>query len=555
MEIGSYAYDKTTNSTVQIIEKINAWDYSSYKVYNSSTGQIYKVPEEQLTDIRTSNYDENYVRFVAYLSKVRNEISGGFISTLSNNIIPLPHQLHVLDKALSGDKIRYILADEVGLGKTIEAGMVIQELKSRGLVKRTLVVCPTGLVTQWSLEMKQKFNEDFNIILPSDYDTIRRLSSNKDVYGQYDQVISPMDSIKPIERHAGWTEEKIEQYNNERIDAIINSGWDLIIIDEAHRVAGSSSDVARYKLGHRLSQASPYLLLLSATPHNGKSEPFLRLIRLLDEDAFPNANSIIKEQVAPYLIRTEKREAIDNKGEKLFKNRITHLVSLNWDTKYSQQIELYNRVTDYVSKTYNKAIKNRKQNMCLIFLLIIMQRMVTSSTSAIKQSLERRLEVLKNQETKYTSLKEEDLGELNIEDNIEDVIEAMSVDTKTEIAELEEIIAIARQAEYQNKDVKVEKLLDTISKIFNEDRNKKIIIFTEFVATQEYLRQILSNSGYKVSVLNGSMSIEERNEALNDFKNNTDIFISTDAGGEGLNLQFSNIIINNSRTVINLHTL
>ena len=544
MEIGSYAYDKTTNSTVQIIEKINAWDYSSYKVYNSSTGQIYKVPEEQLTDIRTSNYDENYVRFVAYLSKVRNEISGGFISTLSNNIIPLPHQLHVLDKALSGDKIRYILADEVGLGKTIEAGMVIQELKSRGLVKRTLVVCPTGLVTQWSLEMKQKFNEDFNIILPSDYDTIRRLSSNKDVYGQYDQVISPMDSIKPIERHAGWTEEKIEQYNNERIDAIINSGWDLIIIDEAHRVAGSSSDVARYKLGHRLSQASPYLLLLSATPHNGKSEPFLRLIRLLDEDAFPNANSIIKEQVAPYLIRTEKREAIDNKGEKLFKNRITHLVSLNWDTKYSQQIELYNRVTDYVSKTYNKAIKNRKQNMCLIFLLIIMQRMVTSSTSAIKQSLERRLEVLKNQETKYTSLKEEDLGELNIEDNIEDVIEAMSVDTKTEIAELEEIIAIARQAEYQNKDVKVEKLLDTISKIFNEDRNKKIIIFTEFVATQEYLRQILSNSGYKVSVLNGSMSIEERNEALNDFKNNTDIFISTDAGGEGLNLQFSNIIIN-----------
>ena len=108
MEIGSYAYDKTTNCTVQIIEKINAWEYSSYKVYNSSTGQIYKVPEEYLTNVNSSNYDENYIRFIAYLSKVRNEISGGFISTLSSNIIPLPHQLHVLDKALSGDKIRYI---------------------------------------------------------------------------------------------------------------------------------------------------------------------------------------------------------------------------------------------------------------------------------------------------------------------------------------------------------------------------------------------------------------------------------------------------------------
>ena len=102
-------------------------------------------------------------------------------------------------------------------------------------------------------------------------------------------VISPMDSIKPIERHAGWTDERVEKYNEERIYSIINSGWDLIVIDEAHRVAGSTGEVARYKLGYLLSQASPYLLLLSATPHNGKTEPFLRLVRLLDEDAFPNA--------------------------------------------------------------------------------------------------------------------------------------------------------------------------------------------------------------------------------------------------------------------------
>ena len=176
--------------------------------------------------------------------------------------------------------------------------------------------------------MQEKFHEKFQVILPSDYDTIRRLTDNDDVYGQFDQVISPMDSIKPIEKHAGWSEEKVEKYNEERIYAIINSGWDLIIIDEAHRVAGSSGEVARYKLGNLLAQASPYLLLLSATPHNGKTEPFLRLIRLLDADAFPNAKSIVREQVAPFLIRTEKREAIDNNGNLLFKNRITHLVTI-----------------------------------------------------------------------------------------------------------------------------------------------------------------------------------------------------------------------------------
>lgn len=173
-----------------------------------------------------------------------------------------------------------------------------------------------------------------------------RLTDN-DVYCQYDQVISPMDSIKPIEKHAGWTDEKVEKYNEERIYSIINSGWDLVIIDEAHRVAGSTGEVARYKMGRLLSQASPYLLL-SATPHNGKTEPFLRLVRLLDAEAFPNAKSIVKEQVAPYLIRTEKREAIDNSGNLLFKNRITHLVTLNWDERHSMQRELYELVPDYV---------------------------------------------------------------------------------------------------------------------------------------------------------------------------------------------------------------
>jgi len=543
--VGDFVFDTIEKANVQVLEKIEAWGYTSYKVFNPATGRVYKANEEQLSSSgSTMQYDENYLRYVTLLSKIKNETAGGFLSSLASGIIPLPHQLHVLNRAMETNNIRYILADEVGLGKTIEAGMIIRELKSRGLVSRILVVCPTGLVTQWASEMQEKFHEKFQVILPSDYDTIRRLTDNDDVYGQFDQVISPMDSIKPIEKHAGWSEEKVEKYNEERIYSIINSGWDLIIIDEAHRVAGSSGEVARYKLGNLLAQASPYLLLLSATPHNGKTEPFLRLIRLLDADAFPNAKSIVREQVAPFLIRTEKREAIDNNGHLLFKNRITHLVTISWDERNNLQRELYEMVSSYVAKTYNKALRNRKKNMCLIFLLIIMQRMVTSSTAAIRQSLERRLNVLLEQRTCVGDLREEDLDELNIEDGVEDALEAISLDMELEIEELKQIISLAKQAQFQNQDAKVEPLLNEIDAILSEDRTQKVIIFTEFVATQTYLQELLVNRGYTVTILNGGMSIDERNAAMQEFKTSTSIFISTDAGGEGLNLQFANIIIN-----------
>ena len=545
LNTGDFVFDTIEKANVQVLEKIEAWGYVSYRVFNPATGRVYKANEEQLSSTgSTMQYDENYLRYVTLLSKIKNETAGGFLSSLASGIIPLPHQLHVLNRAMETNNIRYILADEVGLGKTIEAGMIIRELKSRGLVSRILVVCPTGLVTQWASEMQEKFHEKFQVILPSDYDTIRRLTDNDDVYGQFDQVISPMDSIKPIEKHAGWSEEKVEKYNEERIYAIINSGWDLIIIDEAHRVAGSSGEVARYKLGNLLAQASPYLLLLSATPHNGKTEPFLRLIRLLDADAFPNAKSIVREQVAPFLIRTEKREAIDNNGNLLFKNRITHLVTISWDERNNLQRELYEMVSSYVAKTYNKALRNRKKNMCLIFLLIIMQRMVTSSTAAIRQSLERRLNVLLEQRTCVGDLREEDLDELNIEDGVEDALEAISLDMELEIEELKQIISLAKQAQFQNQDAKVEPLLNEIDAILSEDRTQKVIIFTEFVVTQTYLQELLVNRGYTVTILNGGMSIDERNAAMQEFKTSTSIFISTDAGGEGLNLQFANIIIN-----------
>ena len=128
------------------------------------------------------------------------------------------------------------------------------------------------------------------------------------------------------------------------------------MIDVYKRQAGSSDQVARYKLGKMLSKASPYLLLLTATPHSGKTDQFLRLLGLLDQDAFPNYQSLIKENVSQYIIRTEKREAIDNKGERLFRDRKTHLVEVKWDEKHSNQSRLYEMVTEYVKKGYNLSL-------------------------------------------------------------------------------------------------------------------------------------------------------------------------------------------------------
>ena len=543
--VGQYVFDITTKERVQVIEVSETWGFVSYKLFNPSSGSVYKLPEDEISaEASRGTYTESFLRYVALLCKIKNETSAGIISKLSSGIIPLPHQLHVLNRTLSNNNIRYILADEVGLGKTIEAGLIIKELKTRGLIKRVLIVCPKGLVTQWNLEMQEKFGEKFNIILPEDYDTIRKITDTDDVYGQFDQIISPMDSIKPLERRIGWDEARLEKYNEERIYSIINSGWDLVVIDEAHRVAGSTGEVARYKLGSLLAQASPYLLLLTATPHNGKTEPFLRLIRLVDEQAFPNYKAIVKEQVAPYVIRTEKRNAIDSNGDRLFKNRKTKIISLHWDERHSMQRKLYEMVTDYVSKNYNKAMRNRGKNMWFVFLLIMMQRLVTSSTSAVRQSLEKRVAMLEQQEFRYQSMTEEEFADMDLEENLEDAISAISIDIIEEIAQLTAIINVAKQAEYQYSDVKVEPLTALIDDLYTEDRHRKVIIFTEFVATQNYLKDLLTGRGYSVSTLNGSMSIDERNAVLAEFKTKTDILISTDAGGEGLNLQFSNCVIN-----------
>ena len=209
--------DKHSGTKVVFVDQSEVWGAIVYTVFDPVTSKVYKLPAEAVSPVLPqTNTNLDHLRYVAWLAKIKDEVSEGTLAKVSSEVIPLPHQLHALNRALSGPNIRYILADEVGLGKTIEAGLIIKELKARGLIRRILVVCPTGLVTQWRAEMQDKFGETFRVILPEDYEAIRNITDNQDIYGQFDQVISPMDAIKPLEKRTGWTQERIDQHNQQR---------------------------------------------------------------------------------------------------------------------------------------------------------------------------------------------------------------------------------------------------------------------------------------------------------------------------------------------------
>ena len=174
------------------------------------------------------------------------------------------------------------------------------------------------------------------------------LDEDANAWRLHDQVVCPLDSVKPLDARRGWTREQIARFNRERFDDLVSAGWDLIIIDEAHRLGVSTDQVARYRLGDALGQAAPYLLLLSATPHQGKTDGFRRLMSLLDPLAFTDDDSVSQARVSPFVIRTEKRRAIDAEGNPLFKPRRTQLMAVTWGAAGAEQRALYAAVTDYV---------------------------------------------------------------------------------------------------------------------------------------------------------------------------------------------------------------
>ncbi len=547
-ETGQWLWCIEHRQPCKVVEVSLLWDDATYQVWLPATESVVRVTPDRLKPLDGAEFGHPArIRYVLYAARIANLLSEDvLLAPASASVIPLPHQIKALRRAVSQDRVRFLLADEVGLGKTIEAGLIMRELKLRGLVRRILVIAPKGLVTQWMAEMQTHFGEEFRFFSPADFSGYRRIAPSENVWRSFDQVICSLDSVKPLESRQGWSREEVKEFNQERFGDLVTAGWDLIVVDEAHRIGGSSDQVARHQLGRGLAEASPYFLLLSATPHQGKRDAFHRLVSLLDKNAFPEPGSVTRERVHPYVIRTEKRQAMDGDGNPLFKPRITKLVGVVWEG-HNDQKQLYDAVTEYVRAGYNKAVREKKTYVG--FLMILMQRLVTSSTRAIITTLDKRLTALQEpgeQLTMLPLLVEDDWNELDGQDQLESFLKTRLAALKNERAEVELLLTAARKVEARGPDAKAETLLKWIYQFQQEegDPDIKLLVFTEFVPTQQMLAEFLGQRGISVACLNGSMSMDERQQVQIAFANDVRILISTDAGGEGLNLQFCHIIVN-----------
>lgn len=549
---GTWAWSRSYQVSARVLSVEELWGEKVCLVWLAGAATVARLPVADLLAVGEMEVPGPAdLAWVAAAARVVDALAQDvLLAPLEGAVLPLPHQIHALARAVAGDRVRFLLADEVGLGKTVEAGLILRELKLRGMVRRTLVVAPKGLVAQWVQEMRLHFNEEFHLLLGDDIRSLARRETVENPWRIYDQVVCPLDSVKPVESRRGWSMARIEAWNRERFENLLLGCWDLVIVDEAHRLGGNTAEVARHRLGLGLSQAAPYLLLLSATPHQGKTDGFHRLLNLVDAEAFPDTASVTRERVAPYCIRTEKRTAIDAEGKALFAPRRTILHPVAWGPSHVLQEALYEGVTSYVRWGYDRA-RQEKQN-AVGFLMVLIQRMVTSSTRAIRATLERRQEVLDHDApppVEGTELEEHErelLDDLEAEESLDRLLRHRLHALAEERREVERLLSLARRAEAAGPDAKAEALLDWIRRLRREegDLDLKVLVFTEFVATQEMLSEFLMSRGMTVVRLNGNMSLEDRRAAQRRFAEDAQALVSTEAGGEGLNLQFCHVVVN-----------
>ncbi len=488
------------------------------------------------------------------LLRLKANISENAIVTSTNyKIQPLPHQLLAVDFVINRFEPRSLIADEVGLGKTIEAILVYEEFKLRGIIKKVLVVVPSGLVLQWHAELQEKFNEKF-IIYTKDY--IRTLKQSygeeTNVWKLHDKIIASIDSIKPwkIDDELDQQERKRREWHNKHIfEDITTAGFDMVIIDEAHKLSkhGDGHESARFKLGEKLSEAIPILLLLTATPHQGDEHLFLNLLRLIDPVLFASKASLKPDMVQEVTVRNKKRAAVDFDGNRIFKHRITSLMEINRTIPENQEeIELYQYVTEYTSQYYNLARRNNNQIMMLLVMLY--QRMVSSSSFALLDAMKRRRLFLQGESARLEQMQPEllDEEEYEVEELLNKSISTSREEIETELQFVRACITMAEKLTVSFKDAKFRKLIEVIDEIKKREQKPelKFIIFTEFRATQDAIIRFLSQFGYSCSYINGSLSREEKVQQVELFRTQNQIMVSTDAGGEGINLQFCYCMIN-----------
>ena len=509
------------------------------------------IPIEELSDVSIRAVETDFRSdpanvFLALETK-RYRFASLYDPLLAMNtskVDPLPHQIEaVYGYILKLPRIRFLIADDPGAGKTIMAGLILKELKLRNLAKRILIVVPGHLKDQWRRELKEKFEETFVVIDRG----LMEAHYAENVWDRENQIITSMDFAK----------------RDEILPSLSSSKFDLIIVDEAHKLSAyrygdKTVKTSRYKLGEVLSRASePHLLFLTATPHKGDPENFRLFIDLLEPGFFATSEMLqqsIHNKDNPLFIRRMKEDLKDFEGKPLFLPRYVKTVGFNLS---DEEKILYNDVSRYVKEQYNKALSSdKKRNVA--FALVILQRRLASSTYAILKSLERRKKRLEDllrgvgepmpAEKVFDFEEVEDLSE---EDRWkeEELWETLSVaenrqELQAEIRTISELIERAKsiiQQETEKKLLELKKTMGDLKKRFPE---KKVLIFTEAKDTLDYLEKKIRSWGYSVNVIHGGMSLEDRVSAESVFKNETQVLVATEAAGEGINLQFCHLMIN-----------
>jgi len=475
-------------------------------------------------------------------------------------IDPLPHQVEAVYKYLLPlPKIRFLLADDTGAGKTIMAGLLIKELLMRGIVERVLIVTPGGLTKQWQEdELALKFNLPFKLVDRGAF------NSDPNIFSSSDRLVTSIDFIR----------------NEDVLEVVKKTSWDLIIFDEAHKLSaykyGQRKYVSkRYEAAEALSKKCEHLLLLTATPHRGRKDTFKYLLQLLDDDIFATdqlvterISEISKEGANKFFIRRLKEEMRGWEGEPLFKDRHTKTV------KYlltDEEKQLYKSVTNYLKNRRQEAYSQNNQYVTLA--LMVMQRRLTSSIFAIMKTLGNRYNALKGvldeiaknpqlfkQKAKF-DLEADTLDQYDeLDDEERESMEKILADPKKfklfttaqsekEIRkEANEVKALHEMAQdlynSNQEEQKYKKLKELIRQEGVLESDEKLVIFTEHKDTLFYLTERLSNNGYNVTTIHGSMSVDERRVAQNEFARDAKILVATDAAGEGINLQFCRLLIN-----------
>lgn len=493
-----------------------------------------------------------------------------FFAISVSRVDPLPHQLEaVYQYFLALPRIRFLLADDPGAGKTIMAGLLVKELKARGLVRRILVVTPANLMFQWQRELREKFRESFEIIRGE----VLRAVYGQNPWQEKDQVITSISWISRIE---------------DARESLLRAGhWDLVIVDEAHKMSAQSRDkkTLAYQIGEALSEMTDHLLLMTATPHKGDPVNFCLFLELLDKDAYGDVKSLeeaMQRNRAPFYLRRTKEALVTfpdpDTGEvkPLFTRREVETIPFDLSPA---EMDFYEDLTDYVQEQ-SEAAAQQEDNpaaRALRFTMAMLQRRFASSVYACRKSLERmrdrRLKILEDperylreQQRKAWHLPEdtedwEDEQRQAFERELEEVVLRFDpANLRREIARLGSLIEKAKALEAQGVESKLERLRQIVTDrgLFG-DPKMKLLIFTEHKDTLDYLagdgregRPLgwLRRWGLSVTTIHGGMKPGDRDTpgtrlyAEREFRESSQVLVATEAAGEGINLQFCWLMVN-----------